>query len=241
MRRVHVLAAAPFCLITAALLCAAGRKPSSGPSFYVTFTVYDNDANGVTTHIGSDDYNGSGFATYSYLKDPNTSTDVYAGDTLFLDLYSQSTRTLFIDADHPLPGSPSGPAPGKYWQNVELYSGCYDASGNKLQFQAITGSSGNCRIGVDFYSSGVKYKLDMGPVYPSGITSAPATGWAYIVCNSVSAAGQCTSWTITPNQNGNGVNPALANVANLYYWTKSGKITYIGQYYDTYRIGFTNP
>lgn len=225
-------------VISAVVVSAASgaRTASSGTTFTVTITVYDADASGALTHIGSDDHNGTGYAVYSSSQDPNTVTDVYAGNKLYLDLYSQSARTLFINANDPLPGSPSGPAPGQYWQNVELYAQCFDASGTAVQFQSITGSSGNCRIGVDFYSSGVKYKFDMGPVLPGGISSAPATGWAYVQCNALSSAGQCDSWTITPNMSG--PNPT---VANLYYWAKGGKLTYFHQYYDTYRITFTNP
>jgi len=230
---------AGFLAVLSAVLIsgAAGSKPTSqGSSFNVTITVYDTDANGLPTHIGSDDHNGTGYAVYNSSQDPNTVTDVYAGNKLYLDLYSQSARTLFINANDPLPGSPSGPAPGQYWQNVELYAQCFDASGTAVSLQSITGSSGNCRIGVDFYSSGLKYKFDMGPVLPGGISSAPPTGWAYFQCNAVSTGGQCTSWTITPNMSG--PNPT---VANLYYWAKGGKLTYLHQYYDTYRITLTNP
>lgn len=238
MSKFHGLFAGCLALVSAVLICAAGAKTtsSSGSSFNVTITVYDTDANGTPTHIGSDDYNGSGYAVYSSANDPNTTTDVYAGYKLYLNLYSQSTRTLFINADDPLPGSPAGPAPGKYWQNVELYAECFDASGASILLQNITGSSGNCRLGVDFYSAGNKYKLDMGPVLPGGVSAAPATGWAYIQCNALSAAGQCVAWTITPNMSG-----PTPTVANLYYYAKGGKLTYLHQYYDTYRVSFTNP
>lgn len=225
-------------MISAVLVSAAfgGKPTSSGTSFNVTITVYDTDASGVPTHIGSDDHNSTGYAVYSSLQDPNTVTDVYAGTKLFLDLYSQSARTLFINADDPLPGSPSGPAPGQYWQNVELYAGCYTSTGAQVLLQSITGSSGNCRIGVDFYSAGKKYKLDMGPVLPTSVNTAPPSGWAYFQCNAVSAGGQCTSWTITPN-----MNSPTPTVANLYYYAQGGKLTYLSQYHNTYRITFTNP
>jgi hypothetical protein len=238
MRRAQVLFTSTLALASAFLICAARGKAASstGASFNVTITVYDTDATGVTTHIGSDDHNGTGYAVYSSARDPNTTTDVYAGYKLYLNLYSQSARTLFINANDPLPGSPAGPAPGQYWQNVELYAECFDASGASVLLQNITGSSGNCRLGVDFYSAGNKYKLDMGPVLPGGATAAPATGWAYIQCNALSAAGSCVSWTITPNLSG-----PTPTVANLYYYAKGGKLTYLHQYYDTYRISFTNP
>jgi hypothetical protein len=233
MRTSWMAAASIVAVLTAVLISTiAGAKPAPG-TFNVTITVYDTDANGAPTHIGSDDYNGQGSAVYS-VNDPGTATQVFEGTKLFLDLYGQSNRTLYINADDPLPGSPSGPAPGKYWQNVEFYAGCYDANQNLIVLQNITTSNGNCRVGVDFTSSGVKYKLDMGPVQPA---PGPATGWAYIQCNSVSA-GKCVNWTITPNLNG--PNPT---VANLYYFstTKNQGLTFLHQYYDTYRIGFTNP
>ena len=207
----------------------AGAKLQNSPN--VTITVYDTDASGVPTHIGSDDYNGSGFAVYNSLKDPGTATSLFQGVKLFLDLWGQSTRTLYINADDPLPGSPTGPAPGKDWENVEFYTGCYDSSQGLILLESLTTSSGNCRVGIDFYASGQKYKLDMGPVLPA---AGPATGWAYVQCNSVSA-GQCVSWTITPNLSG-----PHPTVANLYQFAQHG-LTYLGQYHDTYRISFTNP
>lgn len=82
-------------------------------SFNGTITVYDTDAKGAPTHIASDDYNASGLAVCNYLNDPNTTASVWSGTNLFLDLFNQSNRTLHINADDPLPGSPAGPAPGK--------------------------------------------------------------------------------------------------------------------------------
>ena len=233
MRKPWMFVASSTAVLGAVLVSGTVEAKLAPGSFNVTITVYDTDASSAPTHIASDDYNGQGYAVYNYLKDPNTTTDVYAGTNLFLDLYDQSTRTLYINADDPLPGSPSGPAPGKYWQNVEFYAGCYDANLNLIQLANLTTSSGNCRVGVDFTSGGVKYKLDMGPVQPA---AGPATGWAYIQCNSVSA-GECVNWTITPNLNG--PNP---KVANLYYSaTKPRSLNFLHQYYDTYRIGVANP
>src|SRR5436305_6918375 len=98
-----IIAACVVSVITAVLISGtAGAKMPAG-SFNVTITVYDTDASGAPTHIGSDDYNGQGYAVYNYLNDPNTATNVYAGTKLFLDLYGQSTRTLYINADDPLP------------------------------------------------------------------------------------------------------------------------------------------
>jgi len=233
MTRIHTLFAGSLAAIGAVLICAAGvaKIPPTSGTFLVTVTVYDTDATGARTHIGSDDSNGSGFAVYSNVQDSSLVTDVFNGK-VFLNLYSQSLRTLYINADDPVPGSPSGPAPGQYWQDVEFYISCYDSTGAQVPLENITASSGNCRVGVDFYSAGEKYKLDMGPVQPA---TGPATGWAYVQCNS-SSGGQCVNWTVTPNLSG--PNPT---VANLYYYAKGGKLTYLHQYHDTYRIGFTNP
>lgn len=222
-----------LCLIAAmsAVLFSGTAEAKLQPSFNVTITVYDTDASGAPTNIGSDDYNGNGFAVYNSAQDPNAATSVFQGVKLFLDLYNQSTRTLYINADDPLPGSPIGPPPGKYWENVEFYAACYDPNQGMILLQSLTTSSGNCRVGVDFYSSGQKYKLDMGPVLPA---PGPATGWAYIQCNSVSS-GNCVNWTLTPNLSG--PNPTAAN---LYLFSKHG-LTFIGQYHNTYRISFTNP
>ena len=230
----------PWILVTCCVAVAgsvvisgmANAKIAPG-SFNVTITVYDTDASGVATNIASDDYNGQGFATYNYLQDPNTTTNIWSGTNLFLDLYNQSTRTLYINANDPLPGSFAGSAPGKYWQNVEFYTGCYDVNRALILFQTITTSNGNCRVGVDFTSGGVKYKFDMGPVQPA---PGPATGWAYVQCDAISA-GKCTKWTVTPNLNS--PNPKVANL--YYYSTKPAKLSFLHQYYDTYRIDVTNP
>jgi hypothetical protein len=234
MRKIYAVFAGSLAVMGSVLISGvAGGKTTSGSSLNATITVYDTDATGARTHIGSDDYNGSGSAVYSNVQDNSLVTYVFNG-TLFLNLYSQSRRTLYINADDPVPGSPSGPAPGQYWQDVEFYISCYDATGTQVPLQNITASSGNCRVGVDFYSAGEKYKLDMGPVQPA---TGPATGWAYVQCNSVSG-GQCVNWTVTPNIISGAPNPT---VANLYYYARGGKLTYLHQYYDTYRIGFTKP
>jgi hypothetical protein len=233
MRKPWILVACAGAVACAVLASGTANAKLSASTFNVTITVYDTDATGAPTHIGSDDYSGNSYAVYNYLADPNTATNVFEGTKLFLDLFGQSNRTLYINADDPLPGSPAGPAPGKYWQNVEFYSACYDANKNLIPLQTITTSNGNCRVGVDFTSGGVKYKFDMGPVQAA---PGPATGWAYVQCNSVSA-GKCVNWTVTPNLNS--PNP---RVANLYYFsTKPSGIVFLHQYYDSYRLGFTNP
>lgn len=206
----------------------------SGSSYNVTTTVYDTDALGAATLMQSDDYNGQGQASYTTIN--NVTSDFYNG-VLFLNLYSQSLRTLFITPNDPYSPAQNPPVPipppGYYSQYVQLVVHCYDQNLNVVPLQNVVTSSGNCRLGVDFGYSGVKYKLEMGPVLAA---PGPATGWVNVNCNSTSG-GQCVNWTITPNPNG-----GLANVANLYYWARGGKLTYIGgQYYNTFRIDVTHP
>jgi hypothetical protein len=205
---------------------------SGSSSFNVTTTIYDTDANGVQTLMRSDDYNGTGQAGYSASLNPNVVSDVYNG-VLFMELYRQSLRTLFITPNDAINNQqPQGPPPGYYATYVEMFASCYDANGNIVPLQNIVTSSGNCRLGSDFGYNGVKYKIVMSPVLPA---PGPATGLATVTCNSVSG-GLCVSWTIAPNLSG--PNPT---VSNLYYYARGGKLTFIGQYYNTFRIDVTNP
>lgn len=220
-------------VITTSGAAFAGHT-GGGSSYHVTTIVHDTDASGAATLMQSDNYNGQGQAAYTTVN--NVVSDIYNG-VLFLDLYSQSLRTLFITPNDPYNAAQNPPVPippaGYYSQYVELTVHCYDQNLNLVPIQNVVTSSGNCRLGVDFGYSGVKYKLEMGPVLAA---PGPVTGLVNVNCNATSGS-QCVSWTITPNPNG-----ALANVANLYYWARGGKLTYIGgQYYNTFRIDVTNP
>src|SRR5215469_7695432 len=106
MRKRWIIAVFPIAVACVLFSGSAGAKLQNSPN--VTITVYDTDASGATTNIGSDDYNGNGFAVYSSVKDPNTGTSIFQEAKLFLDLYNQSNRTLYVNADDPLPGSPTG-------------------------------------------------------------------------------------------------------------------------------------
>ena len=56
-----------------------------------------------------------------------------------------------------------------------------------------------------------------------------------MTCNAVnSSSGECVSWTITPNMTASSANNPT--VANLYYYARGGKLTFIGQYYNTFRF-----
>jgi len=216
-------------LLTVSFAVTASAKTSTCAGLNVTITVYDTDSVGQPTLMGSDDYNGLGQASYSCLEQNSLRTNIYNG-ILFLDLYSQSIRTLLITPNDPINNQqPLGPPAGQYSQYVEMTSKCFDQNLNLVPLQNVVNTSSNCFLAVDFGSGGVKYKLAMGPSLPA---PGPATGTATVTCNAVSGA-QCVNWTITPTNS-----PA---VANLYYYAKGGKLTFIGQYFNTYRIGMTNP
>jgi hypothetical protein len=235
-------------LLAAAVLFNVPREVRAGKtsttSENVTTIVHDKDTSGSLLLLRSDDYNDSGLneATYSAALDTNLTSDIYAG-AWFLDLYSQSTRALYITPDDAINGSqPVGPPPDPYWQDVEASSRCYDQSLNQVLFENILTSSGNCLMIVDFYSGGTKYKLAMGPSLSQALqqhpTTAPASGLVTVTCNSTSNS-QCVNWTITPNTTTGGSNPPT--LADLFYYSKAGKLLFIGQYYDTFRIDITAP
>jgi hypothetical protein len=220
------------------------KSGSTSTTENVTTIVHDLDTSGTPLLLRSDDYNDPGLyeATYSAALDQNVSSDIYNG-AWFLDLYSQSARTLYITPDDAINSSqPIGPPLGLYWQDVEASSRCYDQNLNQVPFQNILTSSGNCLMIVDFYSGGTKYKLALGPSLSQTLqqhpTTAPATGLVNVACNSVSSS-QCVNWTITPNKTTGSSNPPT--VADLFYYAKGGKLLFIGQYYDTFRIDITKP
>jgi hypothetical protein len=222
------------------MICTAlpgGALPGRTTTTNVTTIVYDSDASGTPLLIRSDDYNGSGQATYS----PSVVGSYLTSDgRYFLRLYGQSVRTLFITPNDPINASqPMAPPPGYYWQNVELAVGCVDQNLNGVAFTNIVNSTGNCSMILDFGYNGTEYKLAMGP--NSNLPSpAPASGLVSVTCNAVNN-GLCVNWTITPNMTASSTRPPT--VANLYVFTGSHKtpLALVGQYYSTFRINVTNP
>jgi hypothetical protein len=220
----------------AALGGAQGSKQTSS-SINVTTTVYDYDT-GVEFLMRSDDYSGSGQATYP---------SAIVGGEWDLSLLKQSVRTLWITPNNPVGSQPVSPPAGYYSQGVRSLSRCFDQNGNTVPLQNVLTSSGNCKLGVNFNSGGTLYKLLMSPFPFSGAgdgtptcpsTGCPATGVVTVTCNNVSNS-QCVSWTIMPNASA--PNP---NVANLYWYHSQGRTAtwvFIGQYYNTFRINVTNP
>jgi len=222
-------------LITGA--SSVGQKTTANTT-NVTTTVYDTGVAGDQLLLRSDDHNGVGQAVYSAALDPNVTSYIGPTGGWRLGLYNQTLRTLYITPNDAINSSqPAGPPPGYYWQNVEAYSLCYDQNNNVVPLPNVVTASNNCSLGLDFNPNGTKYKLVMSPSLPAASCPAggcPATGLATVTCNALNSAGQCVNWTIVPNGNA----PA---VANLYKYSRSGTLIYIGQYFNSYRIGATNP
>ncbi len=224
-----------------ALIATAQTKSSSGGGtrtsmINVTSTVFDSDISGALLLFRSDDYNGSGEATYTSINNVEsflTSTGIW-----YLNLYPQKTgtRTVYITPNDAVGAQQTAPPSGYYWQNVEITSKCTDSSGNIVPFPNLVNGSGNCSFMVDFGYNGTVYKLLIGRVMNA---TDPTPGEASVACNANNSSNQCASWTITPNSSA--ANP---NVANLYSESRSKGQTiwiYIGQYYNTFRADVTNP
>src|SRR5215831_16278152 len=148
-------------MVMVLLVVAVSTFAAKATSTNVTAIFYDTDSAGAPLLLKSDDYNGSGQATYSPSQVPSY---IFADGRYFLRLYGQSLRTLFITPNSPINGSqPMAPPPGYYWQNVEFAAGCHDQSGNIVPFPNIVNSTGNCSMILDFGYNGTQYKLAMGP------------------------------------------------------------------------------
>lgn len=225
-------------LVLTSVVATSGQKTKS-TSTSVTTIVYDDGTDGSQLLMRSDDYNGTGEATYTGANIINGEWD--------LILSSQSVRTLWVTPNEPVGSEPAAPPSGYYSQGVQTSSRCFDQNGNTVPLANVLTSSGNCKLGINFNSGGTLYKLLMSPFPFSGggdgtpscpTGGCPATGVVTVTCNKVSNA-QCASWTITPN-----TNAANANVANLYEYSGQGRnaaFVFIGQYYNSFRIDVTNP
>lgn len=225
---------AALCSVVLLVSMLAAKTSITG----VTTVVHDSDSAGTELLMRSDDYEGSGQATY---------TSTIVNGELDLSLLNQSLRTLWITPNDPVGSQPVGPPAGYYFQGVQSLSRCFDQNGNTVPLENVLTSSGNCKLGVNFESDGTLYKLLMSP-FPFSASGdgtptcpsagCPATGAVTVICNKVSN-GQCVSWTISPNENS--PNP---NVANFYWYHSQGRNAtwvFIGQYYNTFRIDVTNP
>lgn len=224
---------------------AGAQKPSS-TTINVTTTVYDFDATGALLLMRSDDYSGTGQATYTTIKASKgagnlVTSQITADGQWLLALSDQSGRKLWVTPNQAIDGSQPAAPPADYYVIQKTYSVCRDQSGNTVPFQNLVNGSGNCSLAVNFFYGGILYKLLMRPdsldgtFCPSG--GCPATGLAKASCNAVSN-NQCVNWTITPN-----AAAPLVGVSNLYSYTgpRGTPWVFIGQYYDTFRINASNP
>jgi hypothetical protein len=185
----------------------------------VTTTVYDADNVGSLLLTRSDDYNGTGLATYTTLG--KMSSHITANGAWQLYLGSQTARTVYL-----VLASQAIPAPdGNYASNVEAYSGCFDQNDAQVSILLMTvgASNGNCSFGVDFSNGRTKYKLAMGP-------KNPGTGRAMVTCDAATS-GSCTNWTIVPNPSA-----ANAGVANLYHYANNGSLVLDGVYHNSFSV-----
>jgi hypothetical protein len=224
-----------FLAVLVFMSTSSAAKASCHSSINVTTTVYDSDSSSNQLLLRSDDWNGTGYATYSAALNANVVSDIYGCDgRWYFELYRQSVvRTLYITPNDAINSSqPQAPPPGYYQQYVEVVSGCHDQNGNAVSFWSITTVSDNCDLIVDFGYGGTKYKLAMGSKWS---LPGATTGLVTVTCKTVNTgSGECVSWTITPNvAASSGNNPT---VANLYYYARGGKLTFIGQYYNTFRF-----
>ena len=198
---------------------ATARNGAPVPVIPVTTTVYDADDAGNLLLTRSDDYNGTGLATYASVGKLNSIIGGSGAWQLYLG--SQTTRTLYlILASQGIPA-----ADGKYSADVEAYSGCFDQNDVQVSILVMTAgeSNGNCSFGVDFSSARTKYKLAMGP-------KDSGTGRATVTCT-VATSGGCTNWTIVPN-----ANAVNARVANLYHYGNRGDLIFDGAHQNSYSV-----
>ena len=210
---------------------ASTTVTSSGPvAVGVITTVYDADALNVPLLTESDDYNGSGFATYSPIGGVHNSltSDVSADGGWKLYIGNQTLRKLhLLLADAGLPF-----ANGYYYSSVEMGSRCFDQAGTQLNIQLLAPGAAydNCSLIVDF-DIGAKhattYKLAMGPTFAN-------TGRAAISCNATDGT-YCTSWTIVPNDTVSNARVAILTAGNGTtsldgkFYTNSFRVTAIKQ------------
>lgn len=219
-----------------------GGGGTTSSTINVTSVIHDFATGGAELLMRSDDYNGTDEATYS-AADPNVASQLDDIGRWYFYLNQQSVRTIWITPNDAIDtNQPAGPGAGYYWKNVLVHSRCFDQNLNTVPFQNILTSSNYCTLSLHFNWNGTVYAVHMSPQQLA--SNGPDSGLATVKCNSVSTASgteQCVSWTITPYTDPGAPHP---NVADLYsYSTVKGKAvwTFIGQYYNTFRIDVTNP
>lgn len=207
----------------ASAVAADSKNPPPGPvDVNVTTTLYDADALGNALLTQSDDYNGTGLATYSFIPGVHGGLTSVVGANGAWQLYigNQKVRTLHLMlAEAGLPF-----ADGFYWSSVEMAGGCFDAAGNVLNMQLLTAGASydNCSLILDFDIGRTTYKLAMGPKFAN-------TGRASFICNAVTGS-YCTNWTIQPND-------AAPNARVAILTAGAGTTSLDGKFYtNSYRV-----
>jgi hypothetical protein len=179
MRRILGLSAllAGIVVGVAALGGAQGSKPTSS-SINVTATVYDYDGGGVELLLRSDDYSGTGQATYTSTSSGGSSlsSHITSSGEFELLLYNQSLRTVWITPNDPVGSEPTGPSAGHYWKGSDVRSECFDQNGSIVPLANVVTSSGNCKLGVNFNSAGTLYNVANLYSY-TGTSKSP---WVFI-------------------------------------------------------------
>jgi hypothetical protein len=204
----------------------------------VTTTIFDADASGNALLMRSDDFNGTGFATYTTSSAHGSSLTSFINTDggWKLLLANQTTRTVYLVlASQGIAGVPDG----NYYASVEAYARCFDASNTRVSILAMASgdSNGNCTVGLDFTAGSTKYKLALGPDYDA---DSP-TGRATVTCTAATN-GSCTGWTIAPNSS-TATTFALTNGqvvsaprANLYAYGQRGSLIFRGSYHNSFSI-----
>jgi len=230
---------ATFCAtaVIAVPLAFAQKPPPPPTSINATTLVYDEDTAVPPNQylFRSDLYGGINRTTYTNTGGVTTGILLGSPYNWGMNLFGQTLRKVWITLTS-LDGSTPPVPSGLYSDKVEIYSWCYDSSGNLVPYLSIpAGTSNNrCIFSFDFayatQGKQITYKLAMGQFSP------PASGMVTVACNASSSSSgtPCTSWTITPY-----MNDPNAMIANLYI---VGKVRqFIGQYHNNFRIDVTTP
>lgn len=126
---------------------------------------------------------------------------------------------------------------GEYSTGTSVITRCFNANNNQVSIPLTipAGTSNNrCSLRVDFTANGTGYLYIMSPIYAG-------SGWSTVACTSSTPTQSCSAWSVTPTLGNLLPNPSLANVANLYKSSKSGKLTLVGTYAMTFSTTLTQP
>src|SRR5437660_10335689 len=102
--------------------------------------------------LRSDDYNGSGQATYtsSRSRGSSLSSGFDANGESNLKLSNQSLRTAYITPNAAINNlQPQGPPAGYYWEGVTIRSGCFDQNCNIVPLSNGVTASADCKLRVN--------------------------------------------------------------------------------------------